>query len=75
MSAQETREVARQIAAFLVRLHGTDIAHVLGDLQEVHPTAQADTETLRRRFPRLVEDGRATRVTRWCDWVDGVLDD
>ena len=74
MSTQETTEVARQIAAFLVRLHGADIAHVLGDLPEVHPTAQADTETLRRRFPRLVDDGRAASVMRWCDWVDGVLD-
>lgn len=26
--------MARQIAAFLVRLHGADIAHVLGDLPE-----------------------------------------
>jgi aminoglycoside phosphotransferase (APT) family kinase protein len=75
MSAQETPEVARQIAAFLMRLHGADIAHVLGDLPEVHPTAQADTETLRRRFLRLIDDGRAASVMRWCDWVDRVLDD
>lgn len=62
MSAQETTEVAQQIAAFLVRLHGADIGHLLGDLPEVHPTAQADTETLRRRFPRLIDDGRGASV-------------
>lgn len=75
MSAQETTEVAQQIAAFLVRLHGADIDHLLGDLPEVHPAAQADTETLRRRFPRLIDAGRAASVTRWCDWVDRVLDE
>lgn len=75
MSGQETTEVARQLAAFLVRLHGADIPHVLGDLPEVHPTAQADTEALRRRLPRLVDDRRAASVMRWCDWVDRVLDD
>ena len=40
MNAQQAREVARQIAAFLVHLHGANIALVLGDLPEVHPTAQ-----------------------------------
>jgi aminoglycoside phosphotransferase (APT) family kinase protein len=74
MSAQETTGVARQIAAFLVRLHGADTARVLGDLPEVHPTAQADSGVLRARFPRLVDDGRAELVMRWCDWVDAVLD-
>ena len=32
-----------------------------------------DTERLRRRFPGLVDAGRAALVTRWCEWVDGVL--
>jgi aminoglycoside phosphotransferase (APT) family kinase protein len=74
LSAGETAQVARQIAAFLVRLHDADIARVLGDLPEVHPTAQADTESLRRRYLHLVDDGRAASVTRWCDWVERVLD-
>ena len=74
LSARETTEVARQIAAFLVRLHGVDIASVVGDLPVVHPTAQADTENLRRRFPRLVDGGRAASVMGWCDWVDRVMD-
>jgi aminoglycoside phosphotransferase (APT) family kinase protein len=73
LSARETTEVAQQIAAFLVALHAADISCVVGDLPEVHPTAQADTQSLRRRFPRLVDDRRAASVTRWCDWVDGVL--
>jgi len=73
LTTRETTEVAQQIAAFLVRLHDADIASVVGDLPEVHPTAQADTHSLRERFPRLVDNGRAASVTRWCDWVDGVL--
>ena len=75
MSPREMTHVADQIAAFLVRLHGTDVAGVVGGLPEVHPTAQADTERLRDRFPRLVDGGRAASVMRWCDWVDRVLDD
>ena len=74
LSARETTVVVQQIANFLVRLHGLDIARVVGDLPEVHPAAQADTDHLRRRFLGLVDDGRAALVTRWCDWVDGVLD-
>ena len=73
LRGSEATEVARQIAAFLVRLHALDIASVVGDLPEVHPRAQADTVRLRRRFPGLVDAGRAALVTRWCDWVDGVL--
>jgi len=64
LSAQETAAAARQLAAFLVRLHSTDIAHVVGDLPIVRPTAQADTKRLRTRFPRLVDDGRAASVSR-----------
>lgn len=74
LSARETTAVARQIAAFLVRLHGADIAGVVGDLPVVHPTPQADTDRLRARFPCLVDDDRAASVMGWCDWVDGVLD-
>ncbi len=74
LSSGETTEVAGQIAAFLVRLHGADIASVVGDLPEVHPTAQADTSRLRARFPRLVDHRRAASVMGWCDWVDCVLD-
>jgi aminoglycoside phosphotransferase (APT) family kinase protein len=40
----------------------------------VHPTAQADKEHLRARFPRLVDNGRAASVMGWCDWADRVLD-
>jgi aminoglycoside phosphotransferase (APT) family kinase protein len=75
LSAGETIEVGGQIAAFLVRLHGADVDLVTGGLPEVHPTAQADTEKLRRRFARLVDDRRATLVMGWCDWVDDVLAD
>lgn len=73
LSARDTSGVAEQMAAVLVTLHGVDIAGVIGDLPEVHPTAQADTESLRRRFPRIVDVGRRKSVMRWCDWVDGVL--
>jgi aminoglycoside phosphotransferase (APT) family kinase protein len=37
------------------------------------PTPQTDTGSLRRRFPRLVDDQRGASVMRWCDWVDDVL--
>lgn len=70
----ETRDVAQQLAAFLVRLHTTDGAEIVGDTPQVHPTAQADTRRLRLRFLRLVDDGRAASVMRWCEWVDHVLD-
>lgn len=75
MSPREVTHVAHQIAAFLVRLHGTDVARAVGGLPQVYPTAQADTQRLRGRFPRLVDDGRAASVMRWCEWVDRVLDD
>jgi aminoglycoside phosphotransferase (APT) family kinase protein len=74
LSARGKIGVAGQIAAFLVVLHGADIARVIGDLPVVHPTAQADTETLRRRLPLLIDDGRAASVMRWCDWVDRVIE-
>ena len=50
-----------------------DAADLLGDLPVVHPTAQADTERLRRGFPRLVDEQRAAAVLGWCDWVDDIL--
>lgn len=73
LAGEKMTEVANKIAAFLVRLHGVDARPVVGDLPAVVPTAQADTETLRRRFPLLVDDERAAWVLRRCDWVDDVL--
>lgn len=73
LGAEEMHEVARHIASFLVRLHGVGPAEVVGDLPTVAPTAQADTERLRRRFPLLVDGERAAWVLRRCDWVDDVL--
>lgn len=68
-----TARVARQLGGFLGQLHGIDAGTVLDGLPVVEPTPQADTEALRRRFPRLVDDHRAGSVLRWCGWVDGVL--
>ena len=46
LSARETTVVvAQQIAGFVARLHGLDIARIVGDLPEVHPTAQATPTT------------------------------
>ena len=67
--------IARQLATFLAALHDVDAAEVLDGLRVVKPTAQASTARLRRRFPRLVDAGRASAVLRWCDWVDEVLGD
>ena len=68
-----TTGVARQLGDFLGRLHGIDAGTVLAGLPVVAPTAQADTDALRRRFLRLVDGHRAASVLRWCAWVDGVL--
>ena len=54
-SKSATTEVAEQIAAFLGRLHSLSAVDVVGGLPVVNPTAQADTESLRRRFTRLVD--------------------
>lgn len=70
---EETTEVARELATFLVRLHDLEPGAVLGDLPVVSPTAQADTENLRRRFTPLVDEVRGQSVLRWCEWVDDVL--
>ena len=69
----ETAQVAGEVAAFLVRLHGVVPGAVVGDLPVVSPTAQADTESLRHRFCRLVDDQRGRSVMRWCEWVDDTL--
>lgn len=69
----ETQQVAGEVAEFLVRLHGVQPGAVVGDLPVVSPTAQADTESLRHRFCRLVDDQRGQSVMRWCEWVDDTL--
>lgn len=71
----EETTVAGDLAAFLVRLHGVEPGAVIGDLPVVCPTAQADTGSLRRRFPRLVDQQRGQSVMSWCGWVDDVLQD
>ena len=68
-----TAGIAEELGRFLGQLHAVDHHAVLSGLGVVEPAPQADTETLRRRFPRLVDGGRAGSVIRWCDWVDGVL--
>ncbi len=66
-------QVGQRLAAFLVRLHNIPAADLVGDLPVVLPTPQADTERLRERFPRLVDERRRALVLRWCEWVDEVL--
>ena len=58
----------------MVRLHDAQPGAVIGDLPVISPTAQADTESLRRRFTFLVDEARGQSVMRWCEWVDDVLD-
>jgi aminoglycoside phosphotransferase (APT) family kinase protein len=74
LSGSDIQQVGAQLAQFLARLHAVNAAELLGDLPVVHPTPQADTERLRRRFPRLVDERRGAAVLRWCHWVDEVLD-
>lgn len=73
LTAIDIDVVAEQLAAFLVRLHGIDVTDLLADLPVVQPKAQADTERLRTRFPRLVDKRRSASVLQWCEWVDEVL--
>jgi len=75
LGESEETTVAGELAAFLVRLHGVEPGAVVGDLPVVRPTAQADTGSLRRRFPRLVDQQRGQSVMSWCGWVDDVLQD
>jgi aminoglycoside phosphotransferase (APT) family kinase protein len=65
--------VAGELAAFLVRLHAVEPRAVVGDLPVVSPTAQAASGSLRRGFPRLVDQQRGQWVMGWCEWVDAVL--
>lgn len=73
LAGPDAEQVGHQLGTFLARIHDLDVVDVLGDLPVVQPTPQADTERLRRRFPRLVDQRRAASVLQWCDWVDDVL--
>jgi aminoglycoside phosphotransferase (APT) family kinase protein len=73
LSGRGTDQAAAEIARFLSRLHAIDATELLADLPVVRPTAQADTERLRHRFHRLVDERRAATVLGWCDWVDDIL--
>lgn len=75
LGEDEMATVAGELAAFLVRLHSVEPGAVIDDLPVVCPTAQADTGSLRRRFPRIVDQQRGRSVMRWCGWVDEVLQD
>ena len=67
--------VGQQLAGFLVGLHCVDAVNAVRGLPLVEPTPQANTDMLRRRFPRLVDQARSLSVLSWCDWVDDVLSD
>jgi len=73
LSGARAQRVGRQLAGFLVGLHGADAGDVVGGLARVKPTPQASTELLRRRFAGLVDHDRSSTVLRRCDWVDDVL--
>jgi aminoglycoside phosphotransferase (APT) family kinase protein len=73
LSTADTEQAANELATFLVWLHAVPAAAVLTDLPVVEPTPQGDTERLRQRYPRLVDERRASLVLSWCDWVDLVL--
>jgi aminoglycoside phosphotransferase (APT) family kinase protein len=73
LSGSGTNDVASELGGFLAGLHSTGTAEVLAGLLPIEPTPQTDTDALRRRFPALVDDRRAKAVTRWSEWVDGVL--
>lgn len=73
LTSAESHSVAEQLAGFLVELHSLDPIELTSDLPSVRPRAQADTTSLRARFPVLVDEDRGASVLHWCDWVDDVL--
>ena len=73
LSPSETEQVAQELGSFLARLHSVSADDLLGELPAVRPTAQADTDRLRSRFHRAVDQPRAAMVEEWCGWVDDVL--
>jgi aminoglycoside phosphotransferase (APT) family kinase protein len=75
LSGARAERIGRQLALFLVDLHGASADDVLRGLVAVEPTPQAGTTLLRRRFPKLVDEQRSSSVLRWCTWVDEVLGD
>ena len=73
LDGRTSARVAAALGDFLATLHGLAPTEILRDLTALPATAQSDTTTLRRRYGRLVDVGRARRVEAWCDWIDGVL--
>lgn len=75
LAPHERLDLARSVAETLRALHAPSVLTLVRDagLSLAAPTPQADTDTLRQRFPRLVDDRRAAWVERWLDWVDAVL--
>ena len=75
LDPNEKRCLARSLADTLRALHAARslaLVHDGGPPLDA-PTPQADTDSLRARFPCLVDDRRAALVERWMDWVDAVL--
>jgi aminoglycoside phosphotransferase (APT) family kinase protein len=75
LEPDEQQRLAGGLAATLRALHAPRVLALVhrSGLTLAEPTPQADTEALRRRFPRLVDARRAAMVRRWADWVDAVL--
>lgn len=71
---REEREAA-DLGRFLARLHdpATLAAVRRAGVPLAAPTAQADTDALRRRLVPLVERRHGALVARWCDRADAAL--
>lgn len=73
-----TDAIGAELAGFLARLHAPEIlilvtARLGAPVRAPEPGLQATTDELRQRFTRLIAPERATRMHRWCDWVDAEL--
>jgi aminoglycoside phosphotransferase (APT) family kinase protein len=70
------RHLAQELAQMLAKMHSraTLTAVERAGVTLPPPTPQADTDALRTRFVPMLDERHRALVTRWCAWVDDVLD-
>ncbi len=76
LSAERLRRTAAELARFLSDLHRPDVlAEVQRDLGPLPtPLPQATTTAIRDDLAPFIRSDQVCEVSRWCDWVDGILD-
>jgi aminoglycoside phosphotransferase (APT) family kinase protein len=73
---QSLQRTASELARFLADLHRPEV--LVAVIKEVGPMAtpvpQATTDAIRKRLSPWLRSDQTARVSRWCDWADGVLE-